>query len=67
MELDLHGVKHSDVDRIVENFVLLGNTPMTIITGKSMKMTRLVLDVLKRHRFTYWTPSYNVGIVKVIG
>ena len=36
--LDLHGVKHEDVDRIVENFVLLNDVPMKIITGNSEKM-----------------------------
>ena len=31
-KLDLHGIKNEDVDRIVENFVLLNNPPMEIIT-----------------------------------
>ena len=44
--LDLHGVKHEDVDRVVENFVLMNNPPMRIITGNSEKMTMLTLDVL---------------------
>ncbi len=34
-ELDLHGVRHPDVYRRVENFVLLNKTPMNIITGRS--------------------------------
>ena len=38
-ELDLHGVRHEDVDRLVENFILLNNLPVTIITGNSQKMT----------------------------
>ena len=49
MELDLHGIKHEDVDRIVENFVLLNNPPLTIITGNSQKMSEIVRDVLERH------------------
>ena len=36
--LDLHGVKHEDVDRLVENFVLLNSPPMKIITGNSERM-----------------------------
>ena len=36
--LDLHGVKHEDVDRLIENFVLLNSPPMRIITGNSEKM-----------------------------
>ena len=34
-KLDLHGVRHSEVDRLVENFVLLNNPPLEIITGHS--------------------------------
>ena len=44
--LDLHGVKHEDVDRLVENFVLLNSPPMKIITGNSERMMELTLDVL---------------------
>ena len=46
--LDLHGVKHEDVDRIVENFVLLNTPPLTIICGNSDRMIRLVKDTLDR-------------------
>ena len=38
--LDLHGVKHEDVDRLVENFVLLNEVPMKIITGNSEPLSR---------------------------
>ena len=59
-ELDLHGVKHADVDRLVENFVLLNEVPMKIITGNSEKMMLMTLDVLNRHEFewTRWATSY---------
>ena len=59
-ELDLHGVKHEDVDRLVENFVLLNKPPLTIITGNSQIMTKLVLDVLNRHDIDWerWANSY---------
>ena len=58
--LDLHGVKHEDVDRLVENFVLLNETPMKIITGNSERMMELTLDVLNRHEFewTRWASRY---------
>ena len=48
-KLDLHGVRHSEVDRLVENFVLLNEPPLTIITGNSDRMSDLVKDVLDRH------------------
>ena len=58
-ELNLHGVKHEDVDRVVENFVLLNNPPLNIITGNSQKMSEMVREVLVRHNlhFEHWTNS----------
>ena len=46
--LDLHGIRHDDVDRLVENFVLLEEPPLTIICGNSDKMIELVRIVLDR-------------------
>tara|TARA_Y100001963_G_C6699518_1_gene408732 strand:- start:886 stop:1083 length:198 start_codon:yes stop_codon:yes gene_type:complete len=51
--LDLHGIRHSEVDRLVENFVLLNSTPIRIITGNSDKMIELVVKVLDRHNIEY--------------
>ena len=52
-QLDLHGIRHSEVDRMVENFVLLNEPPIRIITGNSDKMTELVLTVLHRHNINH--------------
>lgn len=65
-ELDLHGVKHHDVDRLVENFILLHTTPSYIITGQSDIMRDLVTTVLKRHQYTWEIPGYNTGVI-IIG
>ena len=65
-ELDLHHVRHPDVDMIVENFVLLHKTPMNIITGRSEKMIELTTDVLKKHRFQYYIRCHNAGMITVI-
>ena len=46
--LDLHGVRHHEVDRLVENFVILEEPPLTIICGNSNKMIELVRIVLDR-------------------
>ena len=61
-KLDLHGIKHEDVDRVVENFVLLNKVPMKIITGNSEKMMLMTLDVLNRNDFLWerWANSYVV-------
>tara|TARA_Y100000310_G_C20377603_1_gene666461 strand:+ start:222 stop:437 length:216 start_codon:yes stop_codon:yes gene_type:complete len=47
-KLDLHGVKHEEVDRLVENFVLLNEPPLTIICGNSDRMIKLVQETLDR-------------------
>ena len=49
-KLDLHGVRHAEVDRMVENFILLNqkNFPLEIICGNSNKMIALVTRVARR-------------------
>jgi len=61
-KLDLHGIRHSDVDRLVENFIYQhqGEFPVEIICGNSNKMILLVKDVTDRlgldtHMFRYGT------------
>jgi hypothetical protein len=48
-ELDLHGVRHHRVERIVEDFVLRHELPLRIITGNSPVMKQIVTEVLHRH------------------
>ena len=66
-KLDLHGVRHSEVDRLVENFVLLNNPPLEIITGNSDKMKKLVIATLIQHGFNYQEGDYyNRGYINVL-
>ena len=50
-KLDLHGKRHDEVDRIVENFIIdiynKNELPTEIITGNSQKMRDIVETVLK--------------------
>ena len=46
-KLDLHGIRHGEVDRLVENFVLLNNPPLRIITGNSDRMREIVRSLHK--------------------
>ena len=48
--LDLHGVRHHEVDLLVENFVYShqDECPLTIICGNSLRMIELVEEVLNR-------------------
>ena len=63
-KLDLHGIRHNDVDRLVENFVLLNNQPLEIITGHSDKMIELVRDVLDRHEINW--ERWGFGAFKIL-
>ena len=63
--LDLHGIRHDDVDRLVENFVLLEEPPLTIICGNSDKMIKLVKNVLERYDKINWE-SWNHNTFKIL-
>jgi hypothetical protein len=65
-KLDLHGIKHRDVNRVVENFVLLNETPLNIITGNSTMMRELVVEVLEKHKFVYEN-LISQGVITVLG
>jgi len=64
-ELDLHGFTHDEALFVAEDFVLQESiNPMfqcKIIVGNSSKMSGLVKDMLDRHDFRYYIPSWNVG------
>jgi len=63
-QLDLHGIRHNEVDRLVENFVLLNEPPLDIITGNSDRMIQLVLDVLNRHNIDW--ERWGHGTIKIL-
>lgn len=65
-KLDLHRIRHDEVDRLVENFVLLNETPLDIIVGNSSRMRELVEKVLERHKFVY-DSLINQGVITVLG
>lgn len=65
-ELDLHGVSHYDVKDVVENFILMNNPPIRIITGLSDQMRKLTQEVLKKHKYEFYTPAHNPGEIIVI-
>jgi len=51
--LDLHGLYHEAVQRHVENFILMNETPLKIITGHSQRMEELVIAIVERHDFHF--------------
>ena len=68
-KLDLHGVRHGDVDRLVENFILMNQkmVPLEIVCGNSEKMINLVHSVLKRIECeNYEMIQYGVLMVRKV-
>jgi hypothetical protein len=64
-ELDLHGLKHIEVEDEVENFILINEPPFKIITGKSDEMRRMVKKLLDYYEYDYYIPAHNAGEIIV--
>lgn len=61
-ELDLHGVKHRDAERKIENFLLSHDTPMRVITGNSAVMIRYLQQIAAKHAYEVTPESdFNLG------
>lgn len=65
--LDLHGIKHADVEELVEDFVLSTKPICFIVTGNSNTMKKKSIDVLQRHGFKWMIMSHNLGEIIVTG
>ena len=68
-KLDLHGVRHHEVDLMVENFIFLNqhDIPLTIICGSSSKMVELVKIVLDRAGSDYLEgKGFDFGRITVL-
>ena len=65
--LDLHGIKHSDVEVLVVDFVLSAKPTCYIITGNSTTMKKKSIEVLERHGFKWMIMSQNLGEIIVTG
>ncbi len=67
-QLDLHGIKHQDVQILVEDWVLVHQTevPLRIICGNSAKMIQLVDEVLQKHQIEYRMWQYGVIVIDSI-
>jgi len=70
-ELDLHGLKHEEVEDKLANLLILhynmNNFPVEIITGKSDKMKKIVRRIVKEHGFTeddFWNDNPGTIILR---
>lgn len=64
--LDLHKVKHIDVPVLVEDFILENQTPLYVVTGNSIKMQKIVFQVLEKHNFKWMIMSHNLGEIIIL-
>tara|TARA_B100000900_G_scaffold269188_1_gene229841 strand:+ start:293 stop:526 length:234 start_codon:yes stop_codon:yes gene_type:complete len=65
--LDLHGIKHQDVDVEVRNFIYQYQDllPLIIICGNSNKMIELVSQSLKISDIMFSSPRF--GVIRIEG
>ena len=61
LNLDLHGVRHSDVEVAVEDFVLNNQQqlPLIVICGNSSKMIDIVSKTLKKMEINFEETRYG--------
>ena len=51
--LDLPGIRHEDVERLLENFILLNEPPLQVITGNSTYMQSKLERFCSKHHINY--------------
>ena len=73
VEIDLHGLKHSEVEDTLESMLIsyynLGSFPIRVITGHSPTMKKIVLTAVDNQKFKSHEEYHNSGatIVSEIG
>jgi len=71
IEIDLHGFSHDEAVFLVEDILIKESMKskyldINIITGQSIKLQdRIIKDVLERHGFSFYIPSWNTGTIIV--
>jgi hypothetical protein len=65
--LDLHGIKHQDVEHVIINFVYeyQDSLPLIIICGNSNKMIEISAQALNSSNISYSFPRF--GIIRIEG
>ena len=67
--IDLHGVKHNDVPRMLDSFIWKQMQKQTnnvqIITGNSERMKQIVIECLKEYNLNCTNSLINNGTLSV--
>jgi hypothetical protein len=65
--LDLHGIRHDDAERLVEQHIYHHQPPFEIITGNSLAMQQIVARALAEAGLDYFRANpHNMGAITVI-
>jgi len=69
-KLDLHGIRHSEVTKFVDQFIYanLNKLPIEVVTGYSDKMKQLVIESVEDHGLEYQigdSLGINQGFIKI--
>jgi hypothetical protein len=65
--LDLHATRHADVEDTVCKFLNWTEPPCRVITGNSVKMKKIVKEVVKKYGYScYNESSFNHGSLIVV-
>ena len=68
MEIDLHGMTHENAVLETENLLLMEYKyadEFKVITGNSPKLQDKITEMLDKHGFRWYIPSWNLGVVMV--
>ena len=57
-------MRHDEARRQVENFILLNNPPLSIITGNSDEMRSIVETFCAKHKISY--ERWDWGEIKIL-
>jgi DNA-nicking Smr family endonuclease len=59
---DLHGLKHQQASKDLENFILTTELPARVITGNSVVMINILKELCQKHNLqTEVENYYNLG------
>ena len=69
VEIDLHGLKHREVEYTLESLLIsyynLDSFPIRVITGHSHKMKKLLSTAVDNQKFTMKEELHNSGAIIV--
>jgi|TARA_R110000824_G_scaffold219638_1_gene406611 hypothetical protein len=64
--LDLHGIRHEEVEALVYNFLFSNDLPVKVITGKSEPMQKIVKKIVGENGMGWhYERSINFGCLIV--